>query len=173
MAKQSLIAQFTRVEQVWKEWLRVGLFTRDRHTPLARDAVCCCPTWGNGVEVDTASLPSAALSAPALSPSKTSLMLRMGSPLITFLTSSRSNVSYSTSARANFSTPQRHHQVSTVTNRTSEKNQPERGGKVLLTRWSSASFSFSKSVARFSPALSILYIKTENGISGPRTHLPI
>ena len=41
-----------------------------------------------------------------------------------------------------------------VTNGTSE-NQPGRGER-LLTRWSSSSFSFSKSVARFSPAFSIL-----------------
>ena len=36
------------------------------------------------------------------------------------------------------------------------ENQQGRGGKRLLTRWSSSSFSFSKSVARFSPAFSIL-----------------
>lgn len=129
-------------------------FTRDRHTPLAR-VVVCCPTLGNGVEADTVPSSSAALPISALSASRTSLMLRMGSPLITFFTSSKSSVSYSTSARANYWTPQRHHEASNGY-KWNIRNQLERGGKRLLTRWSSASFSFSKSVARFSPAFSNL-----------------
>lgn len=116
-AKQNLIAQFTTGVRQVREGTTPGrtavrAFAQGRHAPLAHIAVCCFPTFGNDVGGDVVSPSSPALSISALSASKTSVMLRMGSPLITFFTSSRSSVSYSTSARANFWTPQRHHEVS-------------------------------------------------------------
>jgi len=50
------------------------------------------------------------------------------------------------------------------------ENQQGRGGKRLLTRWSSSSFSFSKSVARFSPAFSILEKRSQR-TPDPTSHL--